>query len=90
MLQTIKLVQFEAFRYIRIQGLEGVFMDASQAAKFLGRLGGSVRSKAKTKSSRANGQLGGRPRKYSACPRYNNKSHRFAKSGRCACGYRKP
>ena len=31
----------------------------------------------------------GRPRKYPACPRYDNKSHRFT-NGRCACGYQKP
>lgn len=32
------------------------------AAVELGRLGGSVKSKAKKKSSRANGKLGGRPK----------------------------
>jgi hypothetical protein len=67
-------------------------MDATKAAQFLGRLGGSMKSKAKTKASRANGELGGRPRKYPACRRYPNKSHRFdPKTNKChACGYQKP
>ena len=64
-------------------------MNASQAARFLGRIGGSAKSKAKAKAVRENGKLGGRPRKYPACPRYDNKSHRFT-NGRCACGYQKP
>lgn len=33
------------------------------AAVLIGRLGGQVRSPAKTKASRANGKKGGRPRK---------------------------
>lgn len=35
----------------------------NQAAAALGRLGGKVRSKAKTKAVRENGKLGGRPKK---------------------------
>jgi len=50
----------------------------------------SVQSKAKPRAVRANGEPGGRPRRYPACPRYPNKTHRFATSGRCACGYHKP
>jgi len=34
-----------------------------KAAQLLGKLGGSVKSKKKAKSSRANGLLGGRPKK---------------------------
>jgi hypothetical protein len=64
------------------------FGDVINAASILGRLGGQARSKAKTKAVRANGALGGRPRKYPACPRYPSKSHRFNPgSNRCACGY---
>lgn len=33
------------------------------AAVALGRLGGSIKSRAKAKSSKANGKLGGRPKK---------------------------
>lgn len=64
-------------------------MDASQAARLLGRKGGSVKSKAKAKSSRENGKEGGRPRLHPVCPNYEDRSHRFGKSGRCACGYNK-
>ena len=66
-------------------------MDATKAAQFLGRLGGSVKSKAKTKSSRVNGKLGGKPRKYPACEHYNNRSHRFnPTTNKCyACGYKR-
>lgn len=35
----------------------------NRAAQLLGRRGGSVKSSAKSKASRANGKLGGRPRK---------------------------
>ena len=45
--------------YYTHKGLAGV----SSSAAALGKLGGSVKSKAKSKSSRANGKLGGRPRK---------------------------
>jgi hypothetical protein len=60
----------------------------SQAASLLGKRGGLVTSKAKTKAARLNGELGGRPRKYPRCPRYG--SHRFdPKTFRCPCGYRR-
>ena len=39
--------------------------DAQAAAALLGKLGGSVKSERKAASSRANGKLGGRPRKSS-------------------------
>lgn len=38
-------------------------VDLYHAASTLGKLGGSVKSSAKTTSSRQNGKLGGRPRK---------------------------
>jgi hypothetical protein len=54
----------------------------------LGKIGGSVKSKAKTKAARLNGELGGRPRKFPRCQRYG--SHRFdPKTLRCPCGYRR-
>ena len=60
----------------------------TQAAAMLGRLGGLVKSKAKRKAAQANGELGGRPRKFPRCPRYG--SHRFdPKTLRCPCGYRR-
>jgi hypothetical protein len=37
-------------------------MDVSKIARQLGKLGGSVKSKAKTKAARKNGKLGGRPK----------------------------
>ncbi|MDR3440602.1 DUF2442 domain-containing protein [Telmatospirillum sp.] len=46
--------------------LEGFLGSAQWAKSRLGVLGGSVRSEAKTASSRANGKLGGRPRKLTA------------------------
>jgi hypothetical protein len=36
-------------------------MDVSEIARRLGKLGGSVKSKAKAKAARENGKLGGRP-----------------------------
>jgi len=39
-------------------------MEKNPAAVALGKMGGSVKSAAKTKSSVANGKLGGRPRTY--------------------------
>lgn len=41
-------------------------MKKNPAAVELGRLGGCVKSKAKKKSSRVNGKLGGRPKKAKA------------------------
>lgn len=41
----------------------------NKAAQELGRLGGLARSEAKARAARANGKLGGRPRKRS---RHNN------------------
>ena len=43
--------------------LEGVFGSKKWAAAQLGRAGGSATSKEKTAAARANGRLGGRPRK---------------------------
>jgi hypothetical protein len=37
-------------------------MDVSKIARHLGKLGGSVKSKAKAKAARENGKLGGRPK----------------------------
>jgi hypothetical protein len=37
-------------------------MDVSKIARQLGKLGGSVKSKAKAKAARENGKLGGRPK----------------------------
>jgi len=68
-------------------------MDISGAAAILGRKGGRSRSKAKVEASRENGELGGRPRKYPACPKYKgNKSHRFnPNTNKCyGCGYKRP
>jgi hypothetical protein len=46
--------------------LEGVFGSKRWMAARLGELGGKARSEAKAKSSRANGRLGGRPKKVAA------------------------
>lgn len=43
----------------------------SEIARQLGKLGGSVKSKAKAKAARQNGKLGGRPK---TCPKANPKS----------------
>jgi hypothetical protein len=43
--------------------LEGVFGSRKWIAARLGAIGGRVKSKAKAKAARANGELGGRPRK---------------------------
>jgi Protein of unknown function (DUF2442) len=43
--------------------LEGAFGSRNWMAARLGRRGGKVKSKAKAKAARANGKLGGRPRK---------------------------
>jgi hypothetical protein len=43
--------------------IEGVFGTRRWMARILGRSGGSSKSAAKRKASRANGKLGGRPRK---------------------------
>jgi hypothetical protein len=58
----------------------------------IGRKGGKSRSRVKIASSRANMELAhAARRKYPACDRYKNFSHRFSpKTGRCACGYVKP
>lgn len=44
------------------------------AAQSLGRLGGLAKSKAKTEASRANGKLGGRPKKPKRSVRRRNKT----------------
>jgi len=44
----------------------------NKAAQELGRLGGLVRSEAKARAARANGKLGGRPRKRRKRSRHNN------------------
>ena len=68
-------------------------MDILDAARTLGRLGGLVggraKSKRKTHTARENGKHGGRPRKYPACTKYV--SHVFARAtGRCyGCGVAK-
>jgi hypothetical protein len=61
----------------------------NKTAKVLGR--GPVKSETKITATRAKGKLGGRPRKYSACKYYENKSHRFSPyTHECyACGYKK-
>lgn len=46
--------------------LAGAFGSKKWMAAQLGAAGGSVRSKAKTRAARANGRLGGRPRKHSS------------------------
>ncbi len=46
--------------------LDGVLGSKNWMAARLGQKGGSVRSKAKTAASRANGKLGGRPRRQAA------------------------
>lgn len=46
--------------------LAGAFGSQSWMAAQLGAAGGSARSKAKTRAARANGRLGGRPRKHSS------------------------
>lgn len=46
--------------------LAGTFGSKKWMAAQLGAAGGSVRSKAKTRAARANGLLGGRPRKHSS------------------------
>jgi len=46
--------------------LQGQFGTRKWMAQRLGAAGGSVRSKAKTNAARANGRLGGRPRKTAA------------------------
>jgi hypothetical protein len=51
--------------------------------------GGLVKSRAKTKAVRKNGELGGRRRKYPALSHHDSKSHWFQASCRGACGYRK-
>jgi hypothetical protein len=57
----------------------------------IGRKGGKSRSEEKLSASRANMAIAREARrKYPNCPRYKNHSHRFAKSGRCACGYQRP
>jgi hypothetical protein len=73
----------------------------SRAAAELGRRGGLVggqsKSPAKQAAASENGKLGGRPRQFRKCSRYQRKdakgklvpgSHRFdPKTGRCPCGY---
>jgi hypothetical protein len=57
----------------------------------IGMKGGKSRTRAKIVASRQNMAIAREARrKYPNCPRYKNHSHRFAKSGRCACGYHKP
>ncbi len=46
--------------------LAGAFGDKKWMAAQLGAAGGSARSRAKAKAARANGRLGGRPRKHSS------------------------
>jgi len=48
---------------ISVHGLIGALATAGDMAASLGKLGGAVRSKAKSISARANGAKGGRPRK---------------------------
>jgi len=45
-------------------------MNWGKRARVVGRRGGLAKSKEKARSSRANGQLGGRPRQFPRCPRY--------------------
>jgi hypothetical protein len=44
-------------------------MDPSEAARALGKIGGSKKSAAKAEAARRNGKLGGRPKKKRAKPR---------------------
>jgi len=56
-----------------------------------GKIGGQSTSRKKIRAIMANLEAAHEAkRKYTPCPRYKNHSHRFAKSGRCACGYQKP
>jgi hypothetical protein len=69
-------------------------MNRGEVAKYfakLGRKGGRVVSTRKIEAARANlATAQAARRKYPPCPRYtNNHSHRFAQSGRCACGFQK-
>jgi hypothetical protein len=57
-----KLRQLDAL-LVQIQDQTVEESEKRRAAKTLGALGGSSRSEAKTKASRENGKLGGRPRK---------------------------
>jgi hypothetical protein len=65
--------------------------DVAKYFQKLGRKGGRVVSDAKIEAARANLEMAhAARRKYPPCPRYkNNHSHRFAKSGKCACGFKK-
>jgi len=61
---------------------------AAELGRRGGRIGGKVKTKAKAAAARQNGELGGRPRQFPKCRRYG--SHRFdPKSQRCPCGYRR-
>jgi hypothetical protein len=65
--------------------------DVAKYFQKLGRKGGRVVSTKKIEAARANlATAHAARRKYPPCPRYsNNHSHRFAKSGKCACGFQK-
>jgi len=54
----------------------------NSAAQQLGRLGGLAKSKAKAEASRANGKLGGRPKKQKRTARRQNNVLGRARGGR--------
>jgi hypothetical protein len=60
-------------------------------ARVMGRVGGSVKSKAKAITSAANGKMGGRPRQFPPCPYHADRSHRWRiKTNQCPCGFPRP
>jgi hypothetical protein len=70
---------------------EAVHEYLSKIGRKGGKIGGQSTLKTKIKAVMANLEVAHEARrKYTGCPRYKNHSHRFAKSGRCACGYQKP
>ena len=53
----------------------------------VGSKGGKIMTPRKLKHLRSIAHLGGRPRKYPKCKLY--RAHRFSRTGRCRCGYKR-